>query len=179
VGVIRRALLGLPNPEKQAAEISRIESQIQQATSSRDTAAKTARVTKAQLEQVQSLTRQLVALGSVSSAKVLEGAIAIDERRLHELENKIQQVHASLAELANAAKTLHAEAAAFEREYGASPADVAETSRQSEEEMSALETERTELNEKWLRDRSTTEESLRSQIEELARWDLCDAGGQT
>lgn len=175
VGMIRRALLGLPNPEKQAAEISRLKSQILQATSSRDTAAKTARVTKAQLEQVQSLTRQLVALGSVSSSKVLEGTIAIDERRLHELQNKIQQVHASLAELANAAKTLQAEAAAFEREYGASPADVAEASLQSEEEMSALETERRELNEKWLRDRSTTEELLRSQIEELARWNLCDA----
>jgi len=175
VGAIRRALLGLPNPDKQMAVISRLQNEIQQTESFRGTAGETAHVAKQQLERVQDLTRQLIALGSVSSVQVIEGTIAIDERRLSELENKIQQIYSSLNGLADVAKALQVEAAAFEQEHGASPADIAEASRHNEEELDALETKRRELNEKWLSDRSTTEELLRSQIEELARWNLCEA----
>src|SRR5579859_5601728 len=174
-GAIRRALLRLPNPEKQAAVVSRLQNEIQQAESSRETSGEIARVTNQQLERVKGLTMQLVASGSVASAQETEGFTAIDEWRLRDLQNKIQQIHTGLNELADAANELQTEAAAFQREYGASPADAAEASRRNEEELNSLETERGELNEKWLSGRSTTEELLRSQIGELARWNLCEA----
>lgn len=175
VGAIQRALLGLPNPEQQAVEVSRLQDELQQTDSSRLSTGQTVQVTKQQLERVQGLTRQLIALGSVSSVQVIEGTIAIDERPLSELQNKIQQIHSSLNGLADATKALQAEAAAFEREHGTSPAYTAEASRRNEEELDALETERRELNEQSLSDRTTTEELLRRQIEERARWNLCEA----
>jgi hypothetical protein len=175
VGAIRRALSGLPNPEKQAVEVERLQQEARDSETAMGIAGAIAQETRPALAKVEDLTARIAAAGDVPTVDAAEVHVADCKRHLAQSQRRLEQIRSGANALAQQLNAFQSEADAFYGEYHATPEEIAENSRRNEEELGALEAERATLNEEWLHNRGTIENTLSRQVEELARWALCEA----
>jgi hypothetical protein len=174
VGAIRRALSGLPNPEKQAHEVERLEQERKYPEQGIQTAEQKLEKARQELAEVENLIAQITTFGDVPLVEAAEASVAQRELQLDQSQRRLKEIHTSLNTLSWQMKDSQAEAEAFFGEYHATPEEIAETSRRNEEELNALESKHRKRQEERLNSERTVGEVLQNHIEELGRWGLCE-----
>jgi hypothetical protein len=170
VGAIRRALSGLPNPEKQAHEVERLEEERKYPEQGIQTAEQKLEKARQEHAEVENLMAQITTFGDVPLVEAAEASVAQRELQLDQSQRRLKEIHTSLNTLSWQMKDSQAEAEAFFGEYHATPEEIAETSRRNEEELNALESEHRKRPEERLNSEKTVGEVLQNHIEELGRW---------